>query len=150
MTINISEVIWTIVCFFALLFVLKNFLFTPLITFMDDRKARIEAGFAEGREAEQKKEENAAALQQSWQQRNDEAKQLLADGKGADEKKHICAVTAAKADAAAAIKEARTHIEEESAAAREEVAENMSELVAALTHQLLDVSSNAHAVNAGE
>lgn len=145
MTINISEVIWTIVCFFALLFVLKKFLFTPLITFMDDRKARIEAGLAEGREAEQKKEENAAALQQSWQQRNDEAKQLLADGKGADEKKRVSAVSAAKEEATAAIKEARAHIEEESAAAREEVAENMSELVTALTSQLLEDSSDLHA-----
>lgn len=145
MTINISEVIWTIVCFFALLFVLKKFLFTPLITFMDDRKARIEAGLAEAREAEQKKEENAAALQQSWQQRNNEAKQLLAEGKGADEKKRVCAVSAAKEDAAAAIKEARTHIEEESAAAREEVAKNMSELVTALTSQLLEDPSDLHA-----
>lgn len=145
MTINISEVIWTIVCFFALLFVLKKFLFTPLITFMDDRKARIEAGLAEGREAEQKKEENAAALQQSWQQRNEEARQILAEGKGADEKSRVAAVSDAKEDAAASMKNARTHIEEESIAAREAVAEKMPELAAALAEKLLEDSSHANA-----
>ena len=62
MSINVSEVIWTIICFFALLFVLKKFLFDPLIKFMDQRQAGIDAGLEKGREAQRKKEENAAAL----------------------------------------------------------------------------------------
>ena len=45
MSINVSEVIWTIICFFALLFVLKKFLFDPLIKFMDQRQAGIDAGW---------------------------------------------------------------------------------------------------------
>ena len=44
MSINVSEVIWTIVCFFALLFVLKKFLFDPLIRFMEQRQAAIDQG----------------------------------------------------------------------------------------------------------
>ena len=41
MSINVSEVIWTIVCFFALLFVLKKFLFDPLLRFMEQRQAAL-------------------------------------------------------------------------------------------------------------
>ena len=44
MSINVSEVIWTIVCFFALLFVLKKFLFDPLVRFMEARQASIDEG----------------------------------------------------------------------------------------------------------
>ena len=79
MSINVSEVIWTIVCFFALLFVLKKFLFDPLVRFMDARQAGIDEGLEKGAEAQRKKEENAAAMRESWKERSAEAKQLLAE-----------------------------------------------------------------------
>lgn len=44
LSINISELIWTIISFFLLYFLLKRFLYTPLIRFMDERKARINVG----------------------------------------------------------------------------------------------------------
>ena len=34
MSINISELIWTVICFFVLLVVLKKLLFDPLVSFM--------------------------------------------------------------------------------------------------------------------
>ena len=75
MSINVSEVIWTIVCFFALLFVLKKFLFDPLIKFMDQRQANIDQSLEKGREAQRKKDESDAALRESWKERGVEAKQ---------------------------------------------------------------------------
>ena len=84
MSINVSEVIWTIVCFFALLFVLKKFLLDPLVRFMDQRQSSIDAGLEKGREAQRMKEESDAALRESWKERGIEAKQLLAEGKAAD------------------------------------------------------------------
>ena len=68
MSINVSEVIWTIVCFFALLFVLKKFLFDPLIKFMDQRQANIDQSLEKGREARQRKDESDAALRESWKE----------------------------------------------------------------------------------
>ena len=53
MSINVSEVIWTIVCFFALLFVLKKFLFDPLVRFMEARQASIDEGHEKARQAQQ-------------------------------------------------------------------------------------------------
>ena len=44
LTINISEVFWTIVNFFLLYFLLKVCLYNPVISFMDARNARIKEG----------------------------------------------------------------------------------------------------------
>ena len=111
MSINVSEVIWTIICFFALLFVLKKFLFDPLIKFMDQRQAGIDAGLEKGREAQRKKEENAAALRESWKERSAEAKQLIAEGKAADEEERSRVLEAAHAQAARDIQDAHGRIQ---------------------------------------
>ncbi|MBQ0037368.1 MAG: ATP synthase F0 subunit B [Clostridiales bacterium] len=137
MSINVSEVIWTIICFFVLLFVLKKFLFDPLITFMDARKARVEAGMVEGREAQRKKEENENALRESWKNRSIEAKELLAAGKAADEKERAKVLSQAQAEAAQTMRDARERVNEEGESARHEVNEQMDELVTVLAQQLL-------------
>lgn len=43
MNIQISVVIWTVICFLALVLILKHLLFTPMLRHMDARKARIDA-----------------------------------------------------------------------------------------------------------
>lgn len=137
MSINVSEVIWTVICFFALLFVLKKFLFDPLIKFMDERDARIAAGLAEGRKAKQQEAENAVALQESWKQRSDEAKQILAEGSSAAEKERAKAVAEAQSAAAQSEKEARARIKAEREAVLAEVTDEMPNLVDELAQQLL-------------
>ena len=52
MSINISELIWTVICFFVLLVVLKKLLFDPLVSFMAARDARIQDGLSAGRTAQ--------------------------------------------------------------------------------------------------
>ena len=42
-SINISELIWTVINFFLLLFLLNRFLYKPVISFMEQRQARIDA-----------------------------------------------------------------------------------------------------------
>ena len=41
MTIQPSIMVWTVICFLLLMVVLKNFLFTPVLKVMDDRRERI-------------------------------------------------------------------------------------------------------------
>ena len=65
MSINISEMIWTIICFFVLLLVLKTFLFGPLIRHMDERRSRIDAGLDEARRAEDAKKAARQAAEES-------------------------------------------------------------------------------------
>ena len=140
MSINVSEVIWTVICFFALLFVLKKFLFGPLVKFMDERQARIDAGEALRRESERHMEENAAALEESWKARSDEAKALLAQGKADAEALRTQAVAEAQSAVHAAEKEARDRIKAEREETLAQVSQKMPELVDVLSHRLTDAA----------
>ncbi len=73
MSINISELIWTVICFFVLLVVLKKLLFDPLVSFMAARDARIQDGLNAGRTAQQQLD--AAARAQALQSAHQEAAQ---------------------------------------------------------------------------
>ena len=80
MTLEPSVVFWTILNFAVLALVLERFLFRPLLRFMDERKARTEAGIAAGREAQAELDaeqarlrEEAAALSASQQQLTEQA-----------------------------------------------------------------------------
>ena len=66
MSINISELIWTVICFFVLLVVLKKLLFDPLVSFMAARDARIQDGLNAGRTA-QRIHAQAAVVRESGQ-----------------------------------------------------------------------------------
>ena len=137
MSINVSEVIWTIVCFFALLFVLKKFLLDPLVRFMDQRQSSIDAGLEKGREAQRMKEESDAALRESWKERGIEAKQLLAEGKAADDKERTWVLANAQTEVDQALQEAQGRIAREREQAQAEAGEQMPQLVSALAQQLL-------------
>ena len=81
MNINVSELIWTILCFFVLLFVLKKLLLEPILKVMDARRANVDEGLAAGREARQAKDENAAALQQAKRETAQQAGAILQQAK---------------------------------------------------------------------
>lgn len=55
MTIQISVLLWTVICFCLFIFIINRFLFKPLFAVMDKRQEKIER-------AQQKKEEHAKAL----------------------------------------------------------------------------------------
>lgn len=147
MTIDLWTVILTIVSFFLLYFLLNTFLFKPLLKFMDDRKARVEAGLEEGKKARQAKEENRRQMEDEVRRTGGKAKHILADSKSADEAERARALQDARNDAAAALKDARERIGQEKMAAEASVKESMPELVAILTSRLLGdeavVSANA-------
>lgn len=137
MSINVSEVIWTIVCFFALLFVLKKFLFDPLIRFMEQRQAAIDQGLERGRDAQRKKDENDAALREKWRERSVEAKQLLAEGKMADDRERAWVLESTQKETNKALQEANQRIEQERRQVCADAQEQLSQLVSILAQQLL-------------
>ncbi len=75
LSIQISVILWTVICFILLMIILRNLLFKPLLTCMDDRKKRIDAAMekrqqydreiqlaeASGRQAEKEAEAHAKA-----------------------------------------------------------------------------------------
>lgn len=62
MTIQISITIWTILCFIALMLILHNLLFKPILSLMDRRKVRIDAALAKKEEYEKIAREHEAKL----------------------------------------------------------------------------------------
>ena len=137
MSINVSEVIWTIICFFALLFVLKKFLFDPLIRFMEQRQAAIDQGLERGRDAQRKKDENDAALREKWRERSVEAKQLLAEGKTADDRERAWVLESTQKETNKALQEANQRIEQERRQVCADAQEQLPQLVSILAQQLL-------------
>ena len=137
MSINVSEVIWTIVCFFALLFVLKKFLFDPLIRFMEQRQAAIDQGLERGRDAQRKKDENDAALREKWMERSVEVKQLLAEGKTADDRERAWVLESTQKETNKALQEANQRIEQERRQVCADAQEQLPQLVSILAQQLL-------------
>ena len=121
MSINISELIWTVICFFVLLVVLKKLLFDPLVSFMAARDARIQDGISAGRTAQQQLD--AAAQARSDAQRRQSA--------AAD------ALLAAHQEAAQATRDVRARVRSEETAAAAAVDAKLPELVTALTGGLL-------------
>ena len=137
MSINVSEVIWTIVCFFALLFVLKKFLFDPLLRFMEQRQAAIDQGLERGRDAQRKKDENDAALREKWRERSVEVKQLLAEGKTADDRERAWVLESTQKEITKALQEANQRIEQERRQVCADAQEQLPQLVSILAQQLL-------------
>ena len=137
MSINVSEVIWTIVCFFALLFVLKKFLFDPLIRFMEQRQAAIDQGLERGRDAQRKKDENDAALREKWKERSVEVKQLLAEGKTADDRERAWVLESTQKETNKALQEANQRIEQERRQVCADAQEQLPQLVSMLAQRLL-------------
>ena len=88
MSINISELIWTVICFFVLLVVLKKLLFDPLV-FMAARDARIQDGISAGRTAQQQLDAAAQARSDAQRRQSAAADALLAEAKSASERKTL-------------------------------------------------------------
>jgi len=129
--------IWTIINFFLLMFLLKIFLYTPLLKFMDAQKARIDEGIAEGEKAGQAKEENAKQLAENLQKSSIEARRILSESKAADERTKAVILNRANESAASMRSSANRRIAKEEEAARKDVGKSLPELVSVLTFHLL-------------
>lgn len=136
MSINISELIWTVICFFVLLVVLKKLLFDPLVSFMAARDARIQDGISAGRTAQQQLDAAAQARSDAQRRQSAAADALLAEAKSASERKRAQTLQAAHQEAAQAMRDVRARVRSEETAAAA-VDAKLPELVTALTGGLL-------------
>lgn len=137
MSINVSELIWTILCFFVLLFVLKKLLLDPILRVMDARNARVAEGLEAGRQAQLAREENDEALQQAKKDAAQQANVLVQEAKSADEKARQAAVAEAKQSAAQSMKDTREQLHAEEQAVSAELEQELPALVETLAAALL-------------
>lgn len=148
MSINISELIWTVICFFVLLVVLKKLLFDPLVSFMAARDARIQDGLSAGRTAQQQLDAAARARSEAQRKQTAAADALLAEAKSAAERARAQALQSAHQEAAQAARAMRARVRDEETAAAAAVDAKLPELVTALTGGLL--GSDAAEQNAAQ
>lgn len=97
--ISVPEFILTIISFFLFMFLLNKILLKPVLSFMDARKARIDAGLAEGKNAEAALEENKAQLAQELAQTGAAARGVINAARSDAEKAKGEALSAAHAEA---------------------------------------------------
>ena len=111
--ISVPEFILTIISFFLFMFLLNKFLFKPVLSFMDARKARIDEGLAEGKKAEAALEENKAQLAQELAQTGADARGVINAARSDAEKAKGEVLNAAHAEAEQLHKNVRERVKNE-------------------------------------
>ena len=137
LSINLSELVLTIISFFLLLFLLNKFLYTPVLKFMRERQARIDAGLEKERAANAEAAENQKRIEDAKTQRREEAKAILAKQRTDDGRAHEeCAKQLLK-DSAKERQEARVRVEAMAKDAKAKLDTEKDELANALAERLI-------------
>ncbi len=137
LSINLSELVLTIISFFLLLFLLNKFLYTPVLKFMRERQARIDAGLEKERAANAEAAENEKRIEDAKTQRREEAKAILAKQRTDDGRAHEeCAKQLLK-DSAKERQEARVRVEAMAKDAKAKLDTEKDELANALAERLI-------------
>ena len=143
LSINFSELIWTIINFFLLYFLLKRFLYDPITRFMDARRERLDKALEQEREAQARVAENDEQIEQEKELRRAEAKKLIAEAAEADKSRNAEAAKAERASDRAAMAETEERLAAESEREKAELDARTKELAAALAQQLLHGEQDA-------
>ena len=143
LSINLSELIWTVVNFFLLYFLLKRFLYDPILRHMDARDKRLAEAEAQENAARAEVEAARAAVEESKAGRRAEAKELLAAAAEEDDAQSAAALAAARAAADETLRRAGEHAEAERTQDRSALAAEEEALAAALARQLLGEERSA-------
>lgn len=113
LSINISELVLTIISFFLLLFLLNKFLYTPVLRFMRERQARIDASTEAARLAQSEAAELSARIDGEKSAKRDEAKALVAAQRAEESKAESDFAKALQAQSAKDRRDARARIDAE-------------------------------------
>ncbi len=144
MTIEPSLIVWTVLCFLALLLILKKLLFQPMLTFMDARNAKIEAG---RKAKERSRADYEAETRRLAEERAAQDAQLRQSGAEALERaqEELLRRTAEKrAEAAQRLEENRAALAEESERISSELEPQLSDLALDLVNHLQHWQDDRH------
>ncbi len=135
--ISIPELIWTVISFFVLMFLLKKFLYQPILRFMDEREARVQAVLEEGRQARRDLEASTALLKQELVETGAEARRLVSEARSQSEQEKGRILAEAHQNAEQMLKGIRSQVQAEEQQCRQQVDDQMPDLVASLASALL-------------
>ena len=137
LSINFSELFWGIFNFFLLLFLLNRFLYKPLIKFMDDRKARIDAGLDEEKKALEEEQANNDGIEAALDEKRVEAKSIIERAGAENKVSHSQAISEARSDAEKTVLDARENAAKVEKQLEERVKQQSQELARLLADKLL-------------
>ncbi len=137
LSINFSELFWGIFNFFLLLFLLNRFLYKPLIKFMDDRKARIDAGLDEEKKALEEEQANNDGIEAALDEKRVEAKSIIEKAGAENKVSHSQAISEARSDAEKTVLDARENAAKVEKQLEERVKQQSQELARLLADKLL-------------
>ena len=137
LSINFSELFWGIFNFFLLLFLLNRFLYKPLIKFMDDRKARIDAGLDEEKKALAEEQANNDGIEAALDEKRVEAKSIIEKAGAENKASHSQAISEARSDAEKTVIDARENAAKVEKQLEERVKQQSQELARLLADKLL-------------
>lgn len=144
MTIEPSLIVWTVLCFLALMLILKKLLFQPMLTFMDTRNAKIEAA---RKAKEDARTEYEAEVRRLADERAAQEAQLRQSG--AEALEHVQEelrreTTQKRAEAAQRLAENRAALAEESERITRELELQLSDLALDLVNHLQHWQDDRH------
>ena len=138
LSINISETIWTVINFFLLYFLLKHFLYTPVLRFMEKRQAGIDAKLNVERDAKTQVAENEERLLTEKEKSREEAKELLNRSAGERDARHTAALAEARAEAERTREAGEAVLQQKREAEQAQLQEAAPELAEVLAARLLN------------
>lgn len=137
LSINISELIWTVINFLLLLLLLRHFLYKPICEFMDARQARIDEGLEKERAAQDALDAEETRQDEEQQAARQRARTLLQQADAQIAEANAQALLAARKEVRTADDEARERLKADSRREEERLAAAEPALAALLARRLL-------------
>ncbi|MEA5153028.1 MAG: hypothetical protein VB039_10590 [Oscillospiraceae bacterium] len=137
LSINIWELLWTVVNFFVLYYLLKLLLYRPLIGFMDARQARIDTGLNEEKKVEDAIMANTALLDEEKAKCRKQSRDILGAAKSANDKRQSELIKKATEAAGSVRRGIKENVEKLRAQENERYREHENELASLLAKKIL-------------
>ena len=107
MTVQVSVTVWTILCFLALMLILDRLLFRPLLSFMDERRSKVDGAREKKETALRQREEELHHREEELAAAQKRAAQELAAAVESAQKEAVRAAADKKADNVQRLEETR-------------------------------------------
>ena len=137
LSINFSELIWTIINFFLLYFLLKRFLFTPVCRLLDERQAKIDGGLNAEKEARATVDRNRSRIDAEKAESRREANRILTEAEAEDEKNRAESIAAARSKAKEDLRRSEAELEQRGEQEETLLREKSGDLSALLSARIL-------------
>lgn len=138
LSINISELVLTIISFFILMYLLNRFLYTPVLKFMNERRARLDASLAGEQEAQSALDALAEDIGARKAAQRDVSRQMLDAQRREDAKAQSELAKTLHAESVAARRAAKARVDALAGEVQQQLDAQQQELAHTLADRLLN------------